>query len=97
MRFCGNNFARDIDDRKITTIFFDYALLGTLKASHCYTFYLTRYFMNKANKHTDTRYHFIRECIVKKEVELVHVKIQDQVVDIFTKTLKFEDFKRLRK
>ncbi|RDY05238.1 putative mitochondrial protein, partial [Mucuna pruriens] len=32
-------------------------------------------FMNKAN--TDTRYHFNRECIVKKEVGLVHVKTQD--------------------
>ncbi|RDX96213.1 Cytosolic invertase 1, partial [Mucuna pruriens] len=41
-------------------------------------------------------YHFIRECIVKKEVDLVHVKTQDQVADIFTKPLKFEDFRRLR-
>ncbi|RDX73593.1 hypothetical protein CR513_46778, partial [Mucuna pruriens] len=41
-------------------------------------------------------YHFIRECIMKKEVELVHVKTQDQVANIFTKSLKFEDFRRLR-
>ncbi|RDX87770.1 hypothetical protein CR513_30721, partial [Mucuna pruriens] len=32
----------------------------------------------------------------KKEVELVHVKTQDQVADILTKPLKFEDFRRLR-
>ncbi|RDX96424.1 hypothetical protein CR513_20929, partial [Mucuna pruriens] len=51
---------------------------------------------HERSKHIDTRYHFIRECIVKKEVELVYVKIQDQVVDFFTKLLKFEDFKRLR-
>ncbi|RDX74894.1 hypothetical protein CR513_45295, partial [Mucuna pruriens] len=41
-------------------------------------------------------YHFIRECIVKKEVELVHVKTQDQVTNIFTKLLKFEGFRILR-
>ncbi|RDY06899.1 putative receptor-like protein kinase, partial [Mucuna pruriens] len=51
---------------------------------------------HERSKHIDTRYHFIRECIVKKEVELVHVKTQDQVADIFTKSLKFEDFRRLR-
>ncbi|RDX94309.1 hypothetical protein CR513_23320, partial [Mucuna pruriens] len=36
------------------------------------------------------------EYIVKKEVELVHVKAQDQVTDIFTKPLKLEDFRRLK-
>ncbi|RDX64406.1 hypothetical protein CR513_57040, partial [Mucuna pruriens] len=48
--------------------------------------------INLPNNHIDTRYHF-RECMVKKEVELVHMKIQDQVIDIFTKSLKFEDFR----
>ncbi|KHN00057.1 Copia protein, partial [Glycine soja] len=47
---------------------------------------------HERSKHIDTRYHFIRECITKKEVELTHVKTQDQVADIFTKPLKFEDF-----
>ncbi|RDY06163.1 hypothetical protein CR513_09892, partial [Mucuna pruriens] len=51
---------------------------------------------HEQSKHIDTRYHFIRECIIKKEVDLVHVNTQDQVVDIFTKPLKFEDFRRLR-
>lgn len=45
------------------------------------------------SKHIDTRYHFIRECIAKKEVELKYVKSHDQVADIFTKPLKFEDFR----
>ena len=48
------------------------------------------------SKHIDTRYHFIRESISKKEVQLKYVKSQDQVADIFTKALKFEDFSRLR-
>ena len=48
------------------------------------------------SKHIDTTYYFIRECIAKKEVELMYVKSHDQVVNIFTKPLKFEDFQRLR-
>uniref|UniRef100_M1BVP0 Copia-type polyprotein n=1 Tax=Solanum tuberosum TaxID=4113 RepID=M1BVP0_SOLTU len=48
------------------------------------------------SKNIDTRYHFIRECIAKKEVELKYVKSHDQVADIFTKPLKFKIFQRLR-
>ena len=47
---------------------------------------------HEQNKRIDTRYHFIRECIAKKEVELKYVKTQDQVAAIFTKPLKFEGF-----
>ena len=48
------------------------------------------------SKHIGTRYHFIRECIAKKEGDLKYVKCHDQVADIFTKPLRFEDFQRLR-
>ncbi|XP_057791180.1 uncharacterized mitochondrial protein AtMg00810-like [Salvia miltiorrhiza] len=48
------------------------------------------------SKHIDTRFHYIRECIAKKEVQVEYVKSQDQVADIFTKPLKFEDFIKLR-
>ncbi|XP_019263086.1 PREDICTED: uncharacterized protein LOC109240856 [Nicotiana attenuata] len=48
------------------------------------------------SKHIDTRYHFVRECIAKKEVKLKYVKSHDQAADIFTKPLKFDDFQRLR-
>ncbi|GKV40339.1 hypothetical protein SLEP1_g47998 [Rubroshorea leprosula] len=48
------------------------------------------------SKHIDTRYHFIRECIERKDVKLAYVKTNDQIADIFTKALKFEDFARLR-
>ena len=48
-------------------------------------------------KHIDTRYHFIRECVEKKEVQVKYVRSQDQVADILTKPLKHEDFKRLRR
>ncbi|KAH9671981.1 hypothetical protein KPL70_017541 [Citrus sinensis] len=48
------------------------------------------------SKHIDTRYHFIRECIARKEVQIKYVKLQDQAADIFTKPLKQEDFVRFR-
>jgi hypothetical protein len=48
------------------------------------------------NKHIDTRYHFIRECIVKKEVQFKFVKTHDQVADIFTKPLKNGIFCKVR-
>ncbi|KAM1977528.1 hypothetical protein ACFX16_014315 [Malus domestica] len=48
------------------------------------------------SKHIDTHYHYIRECIARKDVQVEYVKSQDQVADIFTKPLKQEDFIRLR-
>ena len=48
------------------------------------------------SKHIDTRYHFIRECIAKKEIELEYVRTNDQIADIFTKPLKYENFQKLR-
>ncbi|KAK4342495.1 hypothetical protein RND71_038311 [Anisodus tanguticus] len=48
------------------------------------------------SKHIDTRYHFLRKCIAKKDVELKYVMSHDQVTYIFTKPFKFEDFQRLR-
>ncbi|KAH9669846.1 hypothetical protein KPL70_021959 [Citrus sinensis] len=48
------------------------------------------------SKHIDTRYHFIRECIARKEVQIKYVKSQDQAADIFTKPLNQEDFVRFR-
>ncbi|KAL0410576.1 UNVERIFIED_CONTAM: Copia protein [Sesamum latifolium] len=51
---------------------------------------------HERSKHIDTKYHFIRDCISKKEVKLEYVKSQDQIADIFTKALKFDSFKKLR-
>lgn len=48
------------------------------------------------SKHIDMRYHYIRECITRKDVHLKYMKTHDQVTDIFTKPLKKEDFIRLR-
>ncbi|KAK3037025.1 hypothetical protein RJ639_031599 [Escallonia herrerae] len=51
---------------------------------------------HERSKHIDTKYHFIRECVSKKEVELEYVKSQVQVADIFTKPLKIDVFHKLR-
>ncbi|KAL0367342.1 UNVERIFIED_CONTAM: Copia protein [Sesamum radiatum] len=50
---------------------------------------------HERSKHIDTKYHFIREAISKKEVKLEYVKSQDQIADIFTKASKFDIFKKL--
>ncbi|KAE8721075.1 hypothetical protein F3Y22_tig00016885pilonHSYRG00007 [Hibiscus syriacus] len=40
------------------------------------------------SKHIDIRYHYIRECVARNDVEVEYVNSQDQVTDIFTKPLK---------
>ena len=47
------------------------------------------------SKHINIRYHYIRECIARKDVQVEYMKNQDQVAYIFTKSLKQEDFVRL--
>ncbi len=42
-------------------------------------------------------YHFIREKILAKEINLIHVGIEDQVVDIFTKALGTDKLKKFQK
>ncbi|KAL5816417.1 hypothetical protein ACOSQ3_024795 [Xanthoceras sorbifolium] len=51
---------------------------------------------HERSKHIDTRYHFIREHVKNKEVELVSCRTYDQVADIFTKPLKHDVFSRLK-
>ena len=43
-------------------------------------------------KHIKITYHFIRDVVEKKEVEVKYVRTQDQMMDIFTKTLPKEKF-----
>jgi transposase InsO family protein len=39
------------------------------------------------SKHIDVQYHFIRDCVDKGEVDIVHVGTNDQLADILTKPL----------
>jgi hypothetical protein len=42
-------------------------------------------------------YHFIREKVLAKKINLIHVNTKDQVADIFTKALGIDKLKRFRK
>ncbi|GJX73855.1 hypothetical protein Tco_0312450 [Tanacetum coccineum] len=46
-------------------------------------------------KHIDIRYHFIRDHVLKGNIELHFIPTQYQLVDIFTKPLDEPTFKRL--
>jgi hypothetical protein len=47
-------------------------------------------------KHIEVHYHFIKEKVLAKEIDLIHVSIEDQVVDIFTKALGTDKLKKVR-
>jgi hypothetical protein len=48
-------------------------------------------------KHIEVHYHFIREKVLAKEIDLIHVSTKDQVVDIFTKALGINTLKKFQK
>ncbi len=48
-------------------------------------------------KHIEVHYHFIREKVLAKEIDFIHVSTEDQVVDIFTKALGTDKLKKFRK
>nr|GEV46424.1 hypothetical protein [Tanacetum cinerariifolium] len=51
--------------------------------------------LHSRTKHIDIRYHFIRDHVLKGDIELHFIPTQYQLVDIFTKPLKESTFKRL--
>ena len=48
------------------------------------------------SKHIDTRFHFLRDHVKQKTIELVYCHTKEQVADIFTKPLPIETFRLLR-
>ena len=48
------------------------------------------------SKHIDICYHYVRECIEDKKVELVYIPTNEQLADILTKILSFDKFQKLR-
>ena len=48
------------------------------------------------SKHIDTRFHFIRDCVEKGEVEIDHVRTTDELANILTKALGRMRFAELR-
>ena len=53
------------------------------------------YINNKRTKHIDIRYHFVRQYIELKTIELFYVSTHENVADIFTKPLGPEVFNKL--
>ena len=51
---------------------------------------------HRKSKHTDTKFHFIRELLMNGEISLQFCKSQDQLADIFTKSLARDSFEFLK-
>ena len=51
---------------------------------------------HKRTKHIDTRFYFIRELVNNKEICLEFCRSEDQLADIFTKSLANDTFQYLR-
>jgi hypothetical protein len=48
-------------------------------------------------KHIEVHYHFIKEKVLAREINLIHVSTKDQVVDILIKALSIDKLKRFKK
>jgi len=48
-------------------------------------------------KHIEMHYHFIKEKVLAKEIDLIHVSTENQVVDIFTKALGTDKLRKFKK
>jgi ATP sulfurylase len=49
-------------------------------------------------EHIEVHYHFVREKVLAKEIDLIHVSTEDQVADIFIKawsTYKLKKFQKM--
>jgi len=47
-------------------------------------------------KHIEIRHHFIRDHIQKGDIEIMFLKTENQLVDLFTKSLARDRFNKLR-
>ncbi len=48
-------------------------------------------------KHIEMHYQFIREKFITRKINLIHVSIEDQVVDIFIKALGINKLRKSQK
>lgn len=49
------------------------------------------------SKHIEVKYHFLRDMVNKRRIELSHCKTEEQLVDLFTKAFVGERFDFLRR
>lgn len=52
-------------------------------------------FFNLRTKHLEVDYHYVREKVVRGELNVNYICSQDQVADLFTKSLNSSQFKTL--
>lgn len=48
------------------------------------------------SKHIDVKYHFLRDLAKNGTIDLIYCKSENQVADVFTKSLKLPAFQKLR-
>ena len=58
---------------------------------------LNNHVQHSRTKHIDIRYHFIRDLVEEKVVSLEHISTENQIADLFTKSLDTLRFEFLRK
>ena len=46
-------------------------------------------------KHIEIRHHFLRDHVVKEDIDIIHVNTEKQLADIFTKSLDEKRFCKL--
>ena len=44
----------------------------------------------------EVHYHFIKEKVFQDEIEMLYIKMDDQVADLFTKSLSIEKFQKFQ-
>lgn len=52
--------------------------------------------MHGRSKHIDVRFHFLQDLTKDEAIEMVHCGTHDQILDLLTKPLKLDAFKKLR-
>jgi hypothetical protein len=52
--------------------------------------------LHSRTEHIEVRYHFLRDNVEKGNIDLIHVPIEKQIVDILTKPLDQATFACLR-
>ncbi|GJU15266.1 hypothetical protein Tco_1143232 [Tanacetum coccineum] len=72
---------------KMVPIFFDNTSAIAISNNHV---------LHSRTKHIDIRYHFIRDRILKGDIELHFISTEYQLADIFTKPLDEPTFTRMK-
>ena len=71
-----------------TKIYYDSKLVIELSKNHV---------LYWRSKHNDIKRHFIHELVSEKKIDIDYCGTEEQVTDIFTKTLKTKTFVKLKK